>query len=174
MTKPTIYLAGAIRDDHPEDIAWRETFINALWSDAVFLNPLGGKWRNREGVWLMSGRVASAPRIVAQDMYCVRKADIIIANFSSMADGYPSIGTVAEVGAASALNKMIYGVLKPGTSHGVENQKNFKLHPFITELCADVFDSELQALTFLKNHLSVLNGLNPHCLEPYLEATTTK
>lgn len=164
--KPIIYLAGAIRDDHPEDILWRERFIGLLRNEATLLNPLGGKWQNKQGVWLMSGRVASAPRIVAQDFYCVRHADIVIANFSSMADGYPSIGTVMEVGAATILNKLIYAILRPGTILGVENQKNFKLHPFITENCADVFDTEDEAAEFLQKHIRVLNGTAPNCLAP--------
>lgn len=165
---PVIYLAGSIRDDHPEDIAWRERFITLLAQDAVLLNPLGGKQRDANGVWCMSDRVASAPRIVAQDMWCVRQADLVIANFSSFADNYPSIGTVMEVGAAAALNKMIYAIVKPGTGE-TANPKNFRLHPFISELCADVFESEDIAAAFMVKHIAILNGREPRCLEPFTE-----
>ena len=165
VNNPTIYLAGAIRDNRPEDIAWRERFIESLDGYASFLNPLAGKWRDERGVWLMSGRVASAQRIVPQDLWCVRRADIVIANFSSFADNYPSIGTVMEVGAAAALNKLIYAIVKPGTGM-TSNPKNFTLHPFIAELCADVFENEDAALDFLKDHLRTLNGMSPSCLEP--------
>ena len=48
MSKLKIYLAGAIRDDHPEDIEWRETFIKALKDTVILLSPLAGKMFDAE------------------------------------------------------------------------------------------------------------------------------
>ena len=163
----TLYLAGAIRDAHPEDIAWREYLIGKVQHkhalDTRILNPVGDKTRNvATGEWKMGGIFAGAHDIVSQDLWCVRQADIIIANFSSFVDNYPSIGTVMEVGAAAGMGgKLIYSILDQNKTFGMENKTNFKLHPFLTEVSSSIFDSVDAFTDFFMQHLDMLTGQNP-------------
>jgi nucleoside 2-deoxyribosyltransferase len=166
-----IYLAGAIRDDHPEDRDWREYIIDKVESkyalDVRILNPLGNKTfnpANRE--WKMGGIRAAAKDIVQQDLWSVRQADIIIANFTSLSQGYPSIGTVMEVGAASGIGgKLIYSILDSTGGHLDKftnaNPGVFKIHPFLEQVSASVFGSVDELWAFLSTHLGMLTGSNP-------------
>ena len=163
----TIYLAGAIRDTHAEDIQWREFLISRIEHkhalNVSILNPVGNKTYNpstRE--WKMSGIHAGAKEIFAQDLWCVRRADIIIANFNSFKDGYPSIGTVMEVGAAAGIGgKLVYSILDKDSSFGVENTGNFKLHPFLEQSSSAIFPSVDALVDFLVPHLGMLVGTEP-------------
>jgi nucleoside 2-deoxyribosyltransferase len=161
IRKPVVYLAGAIRDGRYEDIDWREQVMQRLDGRAVFLNPLGGKTYNpttRE--WRLSGIASTAPRIVKHDFWCVDRADIVLANVTSLAEGYPSIGTLVELGRASARGALVYLVAEPGY-RGHENSAMFALHPFLEQIAAAVFDSMDEATDFLEGHLNVLSGADP-------------
>ena len=157
---PTIYLAGAIRDGVHEDIEWREQMIEALSDQATILNPLGGKTYNsttRE--WDMSGIVPDGGVIVPHDFWCVQRADIVVFNFLSLADGYPTIGTLVEFGHATARapRVLLYGIVPPQYSgHG--NSALFRLHPFLAQNCAAVFPTVEACMRFLFLHLQVLSG----------------
>ena len=158
---PTIYLAGAIRDDHPEDIEWREWAMARLNGLAVFLNPLASK-RQDNGEWTSSGIIPDGKFLVKHDFWCVRHADIILANLSSLSQGYNSIGTLMELGHASAFQeKLIYTVLDPGFK-GHTNLRMYTLHPFLEQVSAQKFFTVLDAINFLNLHLRVLSGSNPH------------
>lgn len=163
-----IYLAGAIRDASiKDDVEWREKVIDMVEQNYAqevrILNPLGNKTfnpANRE--WRVGGIVTNSKGIVAQDLWSVRNADIVVANFSSMVSGYPSIGTVMEVGAAAVHgNKLIYSIIDPSFSgHG--NPGAFKgLHPFLEQLSTEVFSSAAEATEFLRIHLGMLTGQSP-------------
>lgn len=155
-----IYLAGAIRDERHEDVEWREEFISHLGGECIFLNPLGGKTFNpTTKQWLMSGVPASADAIVAHDFWCVEQADIVVFNFTSLAEKYPSIGTITEFGYACGRGHRVlrYAILDPDYA-GHENQAMFKLHPFLSENCSLVFRSTLDCRKFLSGHLKVLSG----------------
>lgn len=161
--KPVIYLAGAIRDNRPDDIEWRERVISALGDKATFLNPLGGKTYNSETrEWTMSHKVPSTTKhIVPQDLWEVDRADIVIANLSALAEGYPNIGTLMEFGRATARGALIYTVLEANYA-GHDNPKMYSLHPFLDWLSAASFTSVDDLIAFLHRHLDVLSGANPH------------
>lgn len=155
-----IYLAGAIRDERPEDIEWREEFISHLSDSAIFLNPVGGKTYNKlTKEWLMSGQPAGADAIVGHDFWCVQHSDIVVFNFTALAEKYPNIGTLIEFGYARCRGDKVlrYSILdKDYTGH--ENVSMFKLHPFIEKNSSMVFHSLLDCRKYLAGHLKVLSG----------------
>ena len=162
MMLPTVYLAGAIRDGKSEDIEWREDFVNELEGKATFLNPLGGKlYHSGTGQWTVCGQPSTARAIVKQDFWCVDRADIIVANLTPMASGYPSIGTIFELGRATARGCVVYVILDPGFT-GHENGKMYGLHPFIAENSAMTFASVKEAIEFFDQYLDVLSGCEPN------------
>lgn len=161
MRKPTIYLAGAIRDHHPEDVKWRERTIDVLQGHATILNPLSRKTFNpHDEMWEMSRIPATAAHIVKQDLWCIDRADIVVANLLSLSEGYPSIGTMMELGRATATNSLIYAVVSPGYN-GSKNPGVFKVHPFLEQLIAQAFPSVEDMLEFLGEHINMLNGETP-------------
>ena len=156
----TIYLAGAIRDGRLDDIRWRETVISELDGLAIFLNPLGGKQFNtKDSSWTLAGRKVTAHSLVKYDFNLVSKADIILANLTSLSEHYPSIGTLIELGAAAAQGKLIYLILNKKFS-GHENAC-FTQHPFLQELATDIFESVDEAIKFLKKYVLVMEGVKP-------------
>lgn len=161
--QPTVYLAGAIRDGHNEDIEWREYVLAKLVGRATFLNPLASKhWDPATGHWTMSGVESTSRAIYKHDLYCVRQSDIILANLTSLSDGYPTIGTLTEVGYASAFpDKLIYTILGDDyTGHG--NHRQYQLHPFLEQVAAYQFSTTHDAVNFLGQHLLSLSGTEPH------------
>lgn len=159
---PTIYLVGAIRDDRQEDIEWRERVIAALGDQAVFLNPLAGKTFNPETkAWSMTAGVKPDARyIYKQDIWCVDRADVVIANMTSLAEKYPSIGSLMELGRATARGALIFTILDAGYT-GHENQALYKLHPFIEQSSTATFTSVDDCIEFLSRQLDVLSGAFP-------------
>lgn len=155
-----IYLAGAIRDGHPEDIAWRERVINELRGLAVFLNPLAGK-KFSEGRWSMSGIASTAGLITKHDFWCIDHAHVVLANLTALSLGYPSIGSLIELGRATAHGTLIYTVIDPDY-RGHENHSMFDLHPFLDQIAAAHFATVGEAIAFLRRHLESLSGSNPH------------
>jgi len=156
----TIYLAGAIRDDRPEDIQWREDVIKALREMPVrVLNPLAGKMC-AGGVWSINGVPSSAKFITKHDKWCVEQSDIVLFNFRALSQGYPNIGTLVEYGMAVQRGVVIYVVVDPDYS-GHENAKMYKLHPFLEEFAAQVFPDMEAALAFLRRHVLALCGKSP-------------
>jgi hypothetical protein len=157
-----VYLAGAIRDGVDADINWREGIVSALGDKALFLNPLGGKTYHPDsptgdwiGRWRMANNVVPVGSvIVPHDFWCVRQADVVLANFESMAEGYPSIGTLVEWGYACALGKLRYAIAPEGSAAAT--------HPFIVENATVVFPNVPVAIAFLRRHLDVLSGADPH------------
>lgn len=161
MRLPTIYCAGAIRDGHPEDIAWREEMIDSLHTLATILNPLGGKTHHPvTKEWRMSGIPSTTRAIVAHDLWMVDRADIVVANLKSLSEGYPSIGTLMELGRATKTGALIYLISEPGYA-GHQNPGMFKLHPFLDALPAATFPSVDECVAFLESHLLVLSGQCP-------------
>jgi nucleoside 2-deoxyribosyltransferase len=159
---PIIYLAGAIRDNRPDDIEWRERVIKELGGLATFLNPLGGKvYDPGNGMWTMGGIPSTAERIWKHDCWCVDHADIVLANLTALSEGYPNIGTLVEFGRATAKGALIYSIIdRDYTGH--DKLKLYKLHPFLAQPSAVVFDSVGDAIAFLAKHLQMLSGENPH------------
>lgn len=163
----TMYLAGAIRDNHPEDIEWREDIIRRLgWlidaNQLRIISPLGGKSFNKEtGKWTMSGVPSHIQHIVSQDFWSVDKCDIIVFNFLALKDKYPNIGTLTEWGRSTSSAKLRY-IIWP---EGVNGHKNLDMyagvHPFITHNMTEMFTSVEACGDFLERHIPVLAGVEP-------------
>ena len=162
MKTLTLYLSGAIRDNHPEDIGWREEVIAALHGYPVcILNPLGGKVHHPDGSWTVSGIPSKASVIVAHDFWAVDHSDIIVTNFRALSQKYPNIGTLIEFGRGTARGCLMYSIIDPDYT-GHENTKMFQLHPFIELNSAAIFNTVAECVTFLRSHLQVLSGFDPH------------
>lgn len=172
MKLPVIYLAGAIRDDHPEDIEWRERMIERLKHSATILSPLGGKTRTerppyRPGEcsseprvkWTQFGRAIPPKKIVLQDWWCVDNSNIVVANVTSLAEGYPSIGTMMELGRATARGSLIYLIMeRPVVGHA---NAMYGVHPFLEVNAADVFTSLDEALDGMACLCDAYSGRRP-------------
>ena len=157
-----IYLAGAIRDGNADDVAWREKMIGKLEKQAIFLNPLGGKTYNPETkMWTASGVKPIASFTVKHDFWCVDRADMVVFNFRALTEKYPNIGTLVEFGRATSRGGLIYSIVNP-TYTGHENTALFKLHPFLEENSAAVFPTVDSCIEFMRRHLEVLSGRDPH------------
>jgi nucleoside 2-deoxyribosyltransferase len=169
----SMYLAGSIRDGVLADIEWREHVINALKSLPVrIFNPLGGKTRDESGKWTVSGVPSGARFITKHDKWYVENSDIVLFNFRALSEGYPNIGTLVEFGMAVALDKLIYVIVDPQyTGH---NATMYKLHPFIGEFAAQVFDTTTDAVEFLKRHVKVITGRSPSFIPYRVEAEAVK
>lgn len=160
---PTIYLAGAIRDNRREDILWREDVIDQLSGYAIFLNPLAGKiFDQKTGQWTVyNGSSPQSRYIVKKDFWCVDHADILIANLNCLMEGYPTIGSLIEFGRTTRSNTLIYSII--GSDYkGHGHKGSFGLHPFILENSAMVFQDVASCVSFMKGELKAMSGLDPH------------
>lgn len=167
----TLYLAGAIRDTHREDVEWREQLIFALnnlnqdYDDPIVqvLNPLGNKTFNPNNKeWRVGGVLSTPSLIFQQDLWCVRRADIIVAHLGALSDRYPNIGTLMEIGAAVGMGgKLIYTIISP-TYQGHDNPGVFRLHPFLAEASSATFGTYEECEEFLVSHLPTLAGVEPN------------
>jgi hypothetical protein len=168
-----IYLAGAIRNDHPEDIEWRERMITMLnhSNHYSFINPLGGKtYDAKTGLWTMAGGFyPTAKGIKEHDFYGVDHANIIVFNFLSLAEGYPSIGTLTEFGRSTARPCLRYSIVQDGYC-GHSNAGMYKVHPFLAENSAYIFPSVDECIKFMQHELPVLDGSKPHFFGDYAHA----
>lgn len=160
---PTIYLAGAIRNHRDDDIEWREEVMDQLLGMATFLNPLAGKvFDPKTEEWTIYNGTPSAARyIVKKDFWCVDRADIVIFNLNCLVEGYPTIGTLCEFGRSTGTGALIYTIIDPNYT-GHEHGASYKLHPFIEENSAMVFQDVASCVNFLEGELRVSSGLDPH------------
>ena len=160
---PTIYLAGAIRDNRLDDIQWREDIIRELAGFAVFLNPLAGKIFDQiTGKWTVYNESTSQSRyIVKKDFWCVDHADILIINLNCLVEGYPTIGSLIEFGRTTRSSTLIYSIIDPNyKGHGHKGM--YGLHPFILENSAMVFQDVASCVSFMRGELKATSGLDPH------------
>jgi len=161
-----MYLAGAIRDGHKEDIEWRESVAQRLFPFVEggllrILSPLGGKvYSEKERAWTISGIQSNAHLIVSQDFWSVDRMDIGIFNFLSLADQYPTIGTLSEWGRSTAKSCLRFAIWPQGVT-GHCNEMYAQVHPFITNNATQVFYSVSDCLNFLIRHIPVLAGVAP-------------
>lgn len=166
MKKPVVYLAGSIRDDVADDIIWREMAVEAFRPYAVVLNPLAGKlyepsthkW-TRHGVEFTGEPFARS--IVKQDFWCVDKADILVCNFMSLAENYPTIGTLVEFGRATARGCLIYTIVSDAYTGHSKPATHTALHPFLGQNSAVIFHDVRECITFVTNELKVFSGAAP-------------
>ena len=160
---PTIYLGGAIRDNHPDDILWREEVISALGAYAVFINPLAGQtYHADKGGWTTyDGTFATSNYLVKKDFHNVDKSDILIVNFNCLMDGYPTIGSLIEFGRATKSSSLLFSILD-STYKGHGHKGMYDLHPFIKENSAMVFQDVASCVSFMRGELRATSGLDPH------------
>ena len=158
MDNVKIYLAGSIRDGIPEDFDWRERAIKAFkGANATILSPLAGKSYDPEKkTWHLYGsHLPDSRYIVHADYYCVDRMDIMLVDLRSLADGYPSIGTMSEWGRSTARSVLRLVTVSP-------NQKGanavFGLHPFIAEHAAKVFNDIDLMIEFAVTHVNAITA----------------
>jgi len=158
MQKPTIYLAGSIRNGVARDIEWRRKAIIWLGGVATVLNPLAGKIYHPESeTWTLFGTPPSGRAIVSYDFWSVDRADVFIFDLRSLAEGYPSLGSLIEFGRATTRQALIFSVLPEGyCGHG--NGSMYALHPFIAENSARVFTDMDECIRFVSHQLRALGG----------------
>ena len=175
MNKPTIYLAGAIRDGVADDIAWREETITALGKIANIINPMGGKsFDEATGLWHVSGVPSGARLIVKHDFWAVDRADIVIFNFTALTQKYPNIGTLVEFGRATATGALIYSIIDDKYEGHDNKGMKYGLHPFLAETSACVFQTVSDCINFCVRHIPVLTGETPrygkhkHVVRPFI------
>lgn len=162
-----IYLAGSIRDDNQMDIDWRHYVIDNVYVEGLnitWLNPLGGKtYTPLTRKWDMGGIAPVAGVIVPHDFWAVEHSDVILFNFQSLKEGYPTIGTLVEFGHATGLHPrpLLYSLIGSGYKGHDQPGVGNSLHPFLAYNSAAVFDNMDAMVMFLNSHLPVLTGVAP-------------
>jgi len=156
MYYPKVYLAGSIRDGVLEDIAWRERAITALeYSPCTILSPLAGKNYDPETKkWTLYGKhTPDSKYIVHADYWCVDRADIILFDFRSLADKYPSIGTLSEWGRSTSRSILRLATVSPNQTGA---NAMFGLHPFLNEHAAKVFNNVDEMVDFARANINAV------------------
>jgi len=136
-----IYLAGAIRDGNKYDIEWRDKIAYKLlrFASVKVLSPTAGKrYFPETKSWQCCGIPPTANSIVRQDFAMIDQSDIVICNFEALAEGYPMLGTLVELGYATAKGKLIYSIWPTRLKQGNEM---FPVHPFVEVNSALLFPS---------------------------------
>jgi hypothetical protein len=171
MGKPTVYLAGSIRNGVARDIEWRERAITRLKGWARVLNPLAGKtYHAATGQWTLFGAPPSGRAIVSYDFWSVDHADVLICDLRSLGESYPTLGTLVEFGRATARGALIFTVLPEGyCGHG--NGEMYALHPFLAENSARVFTDMDECIQFVAAQLEALNGTHNRYIPEDKEGT---
>lgn len=162
----TMYLAGPIRANVKYDWMWRQMVIanTREWQesqDLRILNPMAGNFHDTEqNVVYTSGVPITDGHINQQDLWCLQHSDIVLFNFSGLADGYPCIGSLVEWGRAIDQAILRY-VIWPKEFTSSESMGVGKIHPFIEQNATEIFPETKHAITFLQRHLPVLLGTHP-------------
>lgn len=165
MRTLTIYLAGSIRDTKPEDVEWRESFIDRFAAyindgSVSILSPLAGK-SLCNGKWNAHGVHCDTSYIVNSDFWSVDRADVIVFNLLALGDKYPCIGTLLEFGRSTSWSVLRYGIL-PSSYTGHENEQfQNMVHPFLKSQCAAVFSTTEACLHHLCHSIPSLAGTSP-------------
>jgi len=139
----TVYLAGAIRG--PEDYVWRKQFVEEYKDELLFRIPSDlatldvSKLRKFGPAAYMTYRT---------DLDLIDRSDIVVANLLPMADGYPSIGTLFEIGYSRAKGKLIFIVA----------DAKRKEHPFLAFGADGLYPNFEELGEFLHQYLGVLRG----------------
>jgi len=153
---PSVYLCGPIRDEYHEDIVWREKFIHDVGDNAIVYNPLAGHTFNHaQSVWSQHGVPVSSSLIVKQDLWMVDHADILVANLLPLADEYPCLGSLMEIGRASAHGALVFAAIPDGFGRIVEM---LQAHPFVTELIARRFHDIESMTAFVTSTVLSISG----------------
>lgn len=139
------YLAGAIRGR--EDYRWRQIVTEKYMGYVKMLSPSdigvnADKLRQFDGSAYMTYRT---------DLHLIDSSDGVIVNLSSMDEGYPSIGTLIEIGYA----------IKAGKHILIHCSEKLRQHPFIAFGGAGVFTIWNDLFRYLDGLLEVHSGSSP-------------
>lgn len=121
MSRPSVYLAGPIRDlAYGEATDWREYARNYLDSKGIdAFSPMRGKYYLKDAVQLSDAYhnhpLSTRSAILSRDRGDCRNRDLIIANFKGAKK--ISMGTVMEVAWGDAFNTPIIGVMEDDRSN---------------------------------------------------------
>lgn len=144
--KPKVYLAGPIRGT--EDYVWRKKFVEEYEDELSFLIPFDNAVVQTN---LQPGFKPGGYMAYRMDLDLIDRSDMLVANLLPMADGYPAIGTLFEIGYARAKGKLIFIV-----ADSIRKQ-----HPFLA-FGADALYPNFEELSkFLHQYLATLNGACP-------------
>lgn len=145
----SVYLAGPIKGtSYNEAVDWRTDVTgNLLRSHISSLSPMRYKEFLSGSPSLDGGsssHLTSHKGIVARDLNDIRRADAVLVNFTGVSSTV-SMGTVAEIGFAHALNKMIIMAIEP--------EGNVHNYFFIKEMAGFVLPTLEQAVEIVKQVL---------------------
>jgi nucleoside 2-deoxyribosyltransferase len=137
----SVYLCGPIAGLNYEEArnGWRKEFRTMIDKRIDLLSPMRQEGHLAEiagpiGAFAPDNvAIATQRAIVAKDKLDIRRADLVVANFINA--GRVSIGSVAEIGFASALDKPIILIMEP--------ESNIHDHVFIREM-ADIRVSSVE------------------------------
>ncbi len=144
-----VYLSGPILGEtyYAARYGWRLRVDSQLLPGIKSLSPMRHEGHLKE----IKGKITDANIpvhyfsgsriIVKKDMMDIRRCDLVLVNL--LGTKKVSIGTVAEIGMAYALNKDIIVVI---------NADNIHQHPFVTETASLVVDN-------LDDGIAAINGL---------------
>ena len=148
--KPIIYLAGPIQgESYTKATQWREDINSLLNERVICLDPMRSKQflageDSLENVYEHDS-LTTKKAIISRDFLDVRRSDLILVNFLNAKR--VSIGTMAEIGAAYALNIPILLVM--------EEKGNIHDHPFVTETASFRISNIQDAPNIISKILSV-------------------
>jgi nucleoside 2-deoxyribosyltransferase len=148
-TLPAVYLAGPIRT--AEDYVWRKRFTEEYAGRFLFRIPsdiVTAGMKVNDGLTVFGPKAYMTYRT---DLDLIDRSDILVANLLPMADGYPAIGTLFELGYARAKGKLIFIV--------ADDKR--KEHPFLAFGADGVYPSFRALRVFLGKYLDILDGQCP-------------
>lgn len=136
-----VYLAGPITDADSVHEGWRAELTTRLRTKygIIAMSPMAGEdYPDRFGV----GPKYVSQVLTTRDWWMCSKADVVLANFENSVKA--SIGTVIELGWASARGVSVLAVIPPGNIHE---------HPMIHSVATWV-------ATDMEEAVGILRGLN--------------
>lgn len=153
-TKLKCYLAGAIRTI--DDYKWRYEVTETFGANLICFTPPDILSEKPNDHTLLTGadwfkQQAFRPKnFMTQrtDLFLIDQSDLIIANLSALAEGYPCIGTLVEMGYARGKNKFILAVAPP----------DIKRHPFIAFTADGAFNSMPELMEYLGHIINTTSG----------------
>jgi nucleoside 2-deoxyribosyltransferase len=143
-SKPSIYLAGPIRDKN--DYKWRQTFTEKYGPQFNYLIPSDVVTED----WAKLRQFRPAAYMTYRtDLDLISRCDMVVMNLlPHTQDNYPAIGTLFELGYCRAQGKLILIVA----------DDKLRSHPFIAFGADGVYESFKELDGFLQKYLVVLNG----------------
>jgi nucleoside 2-deoxyribosyltransferase len=153
-----LYLAGPITGlGYSDALDWREDVRTRLASSAPHvecIDPMRAKQHLADlqsiGPHGHAGGLLNSHAVVARDMWDVDRSDVILLNLTGARQ--ISIGSMVELGRASARGKFVIVVLPPEeTGEAPDAERNPHDHLFVFELASTVAPSVDEALVVIES-----------------------